>query len=298
MVPVPGWGHLPRWVLLFQAGLVATAWVAGGRGAWLIALALAAIPGIWAWLRCLGHGRAIRDTPTSRVGSAAQGYVELAGTARPLSDTQLLSPMTGLPCLWYRYQADKRVNDRWVREEAGESDLEFLLDDGSGRCALDPQGARILTQHRETREVGDRRYTEELLLSGDRLYAIGQFRSWHPAQQPSERSTRVGDILNDWKSDQQALHQRFDLDGDGRIDPQEWQLARQAAGREADRAQAAQTGLPVRHTLTRPPRGRLYLISNQPPDALGRHFARWSALHFLVLVALLLGIAWTVRLPA
>lgn len=298
MFPDPRRVPPPLAVLLVQAVFLAAAWSQGGRAAWTTALAAAVVPGAWVWLRCLSHRRAIRDTPTSRVGSAAQGYVELTGTAHPLPDAQLLSPMTGLPCLWYRYLAYTRVNDRWVLEEEGESDLEFVLDDSTGRCTVDPRGARILTHHRETREVGDRRYTEYLLLSGDPLYAIGQFRSWHPARQPRDRTAQVGEILSGWKKDQAGLHERFDLDDDGRIDSREWHLARQAAGREADREHAAQSDRPVSHALAKPPHGRLYLIGNDPPDELGRHYARWSAVHLVVLLALLLGLGWAARLPA
>lgn len=286
--------HVPLLVLVFQGATVFLAMKFWGPEVWLLAMTLAAAVGVWAWLDALSRARAIRDTPTSRIASAAQGYVELMGIAQALPDTRLLSPMTGLPCLWYRYMRYRRVNDRWELEDQGESDLEFVLDDDSGRCTLDPQGADILTDHKETRETGDSRYTEYVLLAGDRLYAIGQFRSWHPSQQPRDRKAQAGRILSDWKEEQQALHDRFDLDGNGEIDQKEWQLARQAAHREADREHAAELRQPVRHTLGKPRGGRLYLISNHPPDALGRRYVRWAWLHLMVLLGLLAGLGWAV----
>ena len=55
------------------------------RSGWLYCLALMAIISVFAWLSSLNRLRAIRDTPTSRVASAAQGYVELTGRNCALS---------------------------------------------------------------------------------------------------------------------------------------------------------------------------------------------------------------------
>jgi hypothetical protein len=42
-----------------------------------------------------------------------------------------------------------------------------MLEDGSGRCQVDPRGAEIHAAHQETRTQGDRRTTEHILLKGD-----------------------------------------------------------------------------------------------------------------------------------
>ena len=54
--------------------------------------------------------QAIADTPTSKIRSASQGYVELSGTIEKADspDIQPLSgPLTGLPCVWYRYSIER-----------------------------------------------------------------------------------------------------------------------------------------------------------------------------------------------
>jgi hypothetical protein len=49
------------------------------------------------WM-ALRKARSIEDTPTSKISSAAQGYVELIGSAK--ADQALLSaPLTNTPCL-------------------------------------------------------------------------------------------------------------------------------------------------------------------------------------------------------
>ena len=58
----------------------------GTPGAWALSAALVAGISLFAWLLAMRHVRAIGDTPTSRVASAAQGYVELRGTGRALGE--------------------------------------------------------------------------------------------------------------------------------------------------------------------------------------------------------------------
>jgi hypothetical protein len=252
---------------------------------------------LWAWIEALRWRRAIADTPTSRIASAAQGFVELIGVGQPLVDTQLVSPFTQLPCLWYRYTLERHQHDEWRQVERGESDLPFFLADDSGRCEVDPVGAEILTTHQETRTQGDERHTESVLLKGDRLYALGEFVSFNGAQSALDPRRDVGDLLAAWKADQPALHDRFDLDRSGGIDEKEWQLARQAAAREVARRHQAIRNQPTRHHLRKPGLSLPYLIANYPPEKLGRRYAWLSATYLVLLLASLFGIGWALRLP-
>lgn len=268
------------------------------REVWLSVFVAAALINLWAWIAALGWRRAIVDTPTSRVASAAQGFVELIGVGQPLADTQLLSPFTRLPCLWYRYTVERRENDEWKQTEEGESDLPFNLDDDSGRCELDPVGAEILTTHQEIRTQGDERHTEYVLLKGDRLYALGEFVSFNGAQTVLDTRTDVGDLLAEWKADQAALHDRFDLDRNGVIDEKEWRLARQAAEREIARRHLEIRKQPTLHRLQKPGSRKPCLIANHSPEQLGRRYAWLSAAHLALLLACLFGIGWAMRLAS
>jgi len=73
------------------------------RNGWLACLAIMAAISILAWLSALNRLRAIRDTPTSKIASAAQGYVELTGRGHPFGEP-LMGQLSRLPCLWYRYK--------------------------------------------------------------------------------------------------------------------------------------------------------------------------------------------------
>ena len=269
----------------------------GTGQAWLLAFGLAAPINLWAWLMALRRRRAIADTPTSKVASAAQGFAELVGRAQAVDGVELVSPVTHLPCLWYRYVVEKRNNGEWKQTDHGESELPFLLDDGTGQCEIQPQGADIHTNHKETRTQGDERTTEYVLLKGDPLYALGDFRSDNGEHVRLDRRQDVGDLLGEWKDDPAALHRRFDLDRNGAIDDQEWQRARQAAEAEVDQRHRDIRTRPLRHVLAKPGRGTPFIISNHPPEKLGRRYAWLGAAHLALMLAALAGVGWAMNLP-
>jgi hypothetical protein len=201
-------------------------------------LGLGALIGFAGWLRSVHHSRLILDTPTSRVASAAQGYTELFGHGAPLDGTPLLSPINGLPVLWYRLLIEEREGDKWVKQSDDQSDASFLLDDGTGTCAVDPTGAELLVHRKDVEHRGDTRYTQWSLIKHDPIYVIGDFNTMGSIDPAHDTAAQVRELLAEWKADKAGLLERFDVDGDGEIDIQEWELARAEAKREIRRQQA------------------------------------------------------------
>jgi len=276
-------GRLFPFLIFVQVALVGLAFQwAFSPARKFILLALVAI-NLVGWLAALRIARAIRDTPTSKVASAAQGYVELHGRAQPHPGQQVITPFSMLPCLWYRFRTERRNGDKWEHVESGESLVPFDLEDSSGRCTIEPAGAHIQTTHKETRNDGEWRHSEEILLKDDRLYALGAFRSVSANDLVLNARLEEGELLAEWKSDQRELHRRFDLDGDGDISPKEWTLARQAARREVARQHAELRAQAPRHFMSKPGDRRPYLISNLSPDTMGTRYA-WLARLFLTLM--------------
>jgi hypothetical protein len=80
------------------------------------------------------------------------------------------------------------------------------------------------------------------------------------------------------------LHQRFDLDRDGRISLKEWELARLQAQREvrARRAEAESHSVEGVHILRKPGDGRLFLLANELPDKIGSRYRFWSWTHLVI----------------
>ena len=271
----------------------------GTREAWLGSLSAIALISFFAWTGNFRRHRLMGDTPTSRVASAAQGYAELQGRAAAHPGAGLLSKLTALPCLWFRYVVERRDNDdKWERVDAGRSDDTFLLRDATGECVIDPEDAEIVTRHRQKWTRDNYRYTEWLLLAQDPLYAIGEFSTLSGATMPLSESRDVSAMLAEWKQDRPQLLARFDLDRDGEIDLREWSLARAAARRQvAARHDEIRSQTGALHLLRAPQDGRLFLVTNLDPGRLASRHKRWGIAHLLIFVAAGLAVAWLSASP-
>lgn len=252
---------------------------------WMASLGVMGLLSFVAWGGNLRRSRLIKDTPTSRVASAAQGYVELVGLGKAFSGQQLVSKLSGTPCLWFKYRVERRSDDRWEKVEEGRSDDTFLLDDGSSECVIDPDGAEIISSHRRTWIQGDYRHTEWRLLPGDYLYAIGEFASIGGANTDLDLRKDVGDLLSEWKQDRHQLLARFDKDGNGEIDHREWEEARRQAVRQVE-AEHREIRLRDSIAMLRKPRdGRLFLVSNLSEEVLTKKYFLWGWFHLIVFFA-------------
>jgi len=104
-------------------------------------------------LRFLQNIRKLETTPTSKIRSAAQGYVELSGYGKPLPTTPVYSRIHQQPCLWYQTTIEERQtfqngevarnSFKVIRQDRSQSC--FILRDNTGECLVDPAGADIYT---------------------------------------------------------------------------------------------------------------------------------------------------------
>jgi hypothetical protein len=257
---------------------------------WQISFALVGLTSFWAWHVNLKRYRTVADTPTSRIGSAPQGYIELIGRGRQPPGVGLLSPITGLPCLWYRYRVERLNDKRWEHVESRVSHDTFGVDDGSGSVQVDPDGAEIMTSHKQVSISGGYRRTEWRLIEGETVYVIGEHVTLGGPNAVLDKKTDLATLLTEWKLDKARLLARFDANRDGEISLDEWERARQAASEEVDR-----THLDIRlkdgiHLMRQPAHGRPFLIANREVTELVRHFRLWSWAHLVLMLGALLGL--------
>jgi hypothetical protein len=265
------------------------------RNGWLFILSIMAAISMLAWLSALNRLRTIRDTPTSKIASAAQGYVELVGRGHSFGDP-LLSKLSALPCLWYRYRIERRESEnKWKTMDSGESDDIFILRDESGECVVDPEQAEILTRHRDQWHDLDYRYTEWKLIEHDSLYVIGQFRTQGGSSLDFNTREELNALLAEWKKDMPDLLKRFDLDNNGTLNMQEWMLARSAARREVARMMREEQEQPDINIISRPREDQLFLISNLDQRKLSRRYLLWSWAHLAIFFGALGGIGWVMQ---
>ena len=260
------------------------------RPAWTVSLALIAAISFFAWTSNFRRGRAIADTPTSKIGSAAQGYVELYGSAR--SNQKLVQAKGGsIPGVWYRCKTYQMNSERkWVMTDETVSESLFEINDGSGVCLIDPDDAEVITTHTRTWYEGQYRHEEQQLFASDFIYVLGEFHTKGGAHELLSHKEDVSALLADWKRDPKMLKERFDLNGDGEVDLREWELARKAAAREVEKNHRELRQQPGVHVMRRPTSNRMYLISNLSPHQLKRKYQWWSAIHLGVFFAGLAGV--------
>lgn len=275
--------HLALLVLAFHIGnQVATIFIVG----------LIGVISFFAWVSNFKRTRLIADTPTSRIGSAAQGYVELHGNALLDPDNLLRSPISGVSCIWYRFQVYVRQqNNKWAKVNQGISNAVFEISDGTGRCFIDPDHAEVIGAERHVTYQGQYKNVEELLYAPS-VYALGEFSTLGGANSPLNLKEDVTALLAEWKRDKATLHQRFDLDGNGEIDLQEWELARKAAVREVEKQHRdirAQNGT---HIMRVPKDGRLFILSNHSPHKLRNKYLCWSMVHLCIIFASVMAVIW------
>ncbi len=278
-----------------QAMLLLAGFQSGEPVVCAVALSLCAAISLWAWMSSTRRQRAIDDMPTSRVASAAQGYVELRGRGRPLGGLPLRSPLTGLPCLWYRYRVECRREGEWVYEGSGESDASFILDDGSAQCLIDLEGAELRVTRCDHWVKDERRCTQWLLIENDPIYVLGQFVTQGSVDLKLDVAADVKALLADWKKDRPSLLARFDIDHDGELDLDEWERARQQARREVVAQHRELRAQPEVSIVRRPRDGRLFLVSDVDPARLARRFRLWAWLHLGLFLAALAGSAYVWR---
>ncbi len=270
--------------------------------AWLLISAAGTVICFFAIFRNFRRARLIEDTPTSKVRSAAQGYVELEGQAEAHDGRELSAPLTKLPCLWYRYEIEKYVrrgkNSSWVTVEAETSTAPFLLVDDTGNCVVEPYGADVSPSIRDVWHGGTRqptsgpsgagsraffssrryRYTEERIISGEFLYTLGWFESISAARRAAEAGNTVRDLLSEWKADYENMVARFDADGNGEIDLHEWEQARAAAHAEVESRRVELAAAEPVHVLARPPGSDYpFLLGTRPQRDLARRYRLYAA---------------------
>jgi len=285
-------------------------------------LCLIALAAFYLSFRYWYRARMIEDVPTARIRSAHQGYVELEGVGQPLESTPLIAPLSNVTCLWYHYKVEKKKRHRhkgityhsWTTINEGSSNQPFQLEDGTGRCIIDPEGAEI-THSDELVWYGatpwpvaaplvgegslgsrlreDYRYTERFILPGQPLYAIGRFRTVRTTERESIADIRR-ELLNEWKQVHHALVAAgFDTDGNGEIDLREWQAVRHRAKKEAERIYRKRLQEPALHRLEKPRNRNLpFLLAIEPQKHLVRRYRRYAALFLGLLIIATAAAGW------
>jgi len=246
------------------------------------------------------RARIIKNTPTSKIRSAPQGYVELMGQLKYLTHQPVIAPLTGVACAWFSYCIEEErvthtkngTRSSWHTIEQELSERVFQCEDDTGRCMIDPRRAEI---HPSNKDVwyghsrwpasgpvgnsngyihsGGYRYTEQRLHENDPLYVLGAFHTIDPNKAHGSVDDETRTILKVWKQDQAALHEKFDSNLNGKIDLQEWEVARNTAEQQAYHQRLGRADKAAVNIITKTDDFRRpFIISTEPQTNMIRGF--------------------------
>ena len=205
--------------------------------------------------------RTLSDTPTSMLSSAAQGYVSLIVKAMPIPGTISPGPFELPPVVWF-----KRLNVT--------SSEYFMLEDDLGHCTISPKGAEIITPLHDRQQKWFRG-----IFPGEAVYVLGMISSTSYHRTDAQKRSATLGLLSKWKSDQYSLLNRFDKDGNGKIDSQELLLARNAAEQVVEGELDYEYQQTNTHNIDKPNDFRPLIISSIPIKTLLKKYYRGSLLH-------------------
>lgn len=270
----------------------------------LIAACLVALICLWFVFHYLRRARLIEDIPTSRIRSAAQGYAEIVGTVSPARNKELAAPLSGHSCVWYSYKVQRLQksgrSNHWKTVEEGTSNQYFVIQDDTDACIVHPEGAEVMTAHSRTwygntprpgqadtrnillRVLSSRRYRyiEKLIHVHDIIYALGSFGTSGGGRNIPDTHQMTGQVIREWRQNYNEILKRFDQDGNGEIDLQEWEAVREAARQEAEMRRQEMARLPTAHALSRTSdKHHPFIISTFSQKTLAKKFRCYALLN-------------------
>ena len=253
--------------------------------------------------------RSMDATATSKIRSAAQGYVELKGLAELLPNDVIVSPFSNSRCVWYhctidrQHRSGKRTTWSNILDICSE-DLFRLVDD-TGDCIVDPDYAHVVPETRKTwyghnTEAQHRppaktqrfsmggheyRFRESLIRPATQIYALGWFRTVYnnPAEEYIDK--RVEERVAEWRLQPQKYLRQFDYDADGTIRKDEWQNIYAEARRQVQR-DIADESKPQHVLASAEDKARPFILSALPEESLVRR-KKWLS-HGAVAAAFLI----------
>ena len=150
----------PYLIDVVAISVLASTWFTDDLRLRLLGYAVAMVLAIWAALNAKRFRQFILDTPRSKIGSAAQGFVELQGKCEFYGNRITQGFMHGPPCVWHRYTVGCVENET---SQSGQSDLPFVIRDETGTCVVNPDGAKIISSGRRSWSEGGKYYRTCLL---------------------------------------------------------------------------------------------------------------------------------------
>ncbi len=207
----------------------------------------------WGFTR-LRKKRKIENIPTSTIRGLAMGLVEIIGQVE--KKNVLVSPFSNTPCAFYSYEIEKYVrsgkSSHWVTiAKGGSYQIPFFVNDKTGRVLVFSKDAELIIpiKYQYSTEWGKEvssamrnfmeannisyksflgnytlRFKEWFLLEKETVYILGTAKPVKAEEFIEQYNSKLVKRLEALKNDPEKM-KFFDLNNDGTVDMQEWDLA-------------------------------------------------------------------------
>ncbi len=234
---------------------------------------------VWAALSAWSLRQYILDIPQSKIGSAAQGFVELQGRCRFYGDRVTQGFTHGPPCVWHRFAIIGMI---FPLIKTGESEMPFVISDETGDCVVNASGAKVLSSSRRSWFSQAAYYRIRFIRHGAPVYVIGELRTNGCDKSFYSERMELANVLKTWKQDPAWLLEEFDADNNGKLDFEEWETARKRAGYIAKDKYEVKREDHVETAIRKPSNGMPMLISDKSPAILAHRFQYMASFNMLV----------------
>jgi len=180
----------------------------------------------------------MENTPTSKIRSLSMGMVELSGKAKLYYDLRASGTKTHCVyyrCRYYKYQKTSDSSYWKLTRSVSSGKIPFYIEDETGHVLIKPQGAvfniPMVTQSFQGSYIPtlslqlhdpNTKVVEELVPERARLYVLG---SAHIEKHGKKTKELIIDKLRILKHSPETMAE-YDINGDGNIDGNEWEAAR------------------------------------------------------------------------
>lgn len=122
-------------------------------------------------IRQLATKRVVEDLPTSEIGGAAYGMIELIGIAAIDETREALKSFPGAyTCVYFHEVAMSRSGEGWMLDSDRQGSRRFYCRDETGRILVDPKGATFLVDW----SVDTDRQRLQIIRPGEQVYVLGK----------------------------------------------------------------------------------------------------------------------------
>lgn len=216
--------------------------------------------------------RTIQNTPTVKLVSAPQGFVEITGQVIESPAGLQVCPASNTKCAWWRYykyeliHKDHKGNEDWQRVEEASSYHPIYVDDGTATCHIAPIEATMYITRTSKWEIAKQgkhyRYHEEFIFPAEKIYLLGSLETRNLTEQPKSPE----DIISEWQLDPPEFYNRFDQNKDCHLASDEWQAIKSAAQLAATASQQDT----IEHKIVKPLGKWPFIISTESETQLIR----------------------------